>query len=69
MLRRPPLAYVRSRSDRASVAVTTILQIISDTELEPDLPAGELHLRLWRFLHDEFDDIEATIAPYQRDFR
>jgi hypothetical protein len=66
---RPPIAYVRSRSDRASVAVTAILQIISDAEQEPDLPPGELQLRLWRFLHDEFDDIEATIAAYQRGFR
>lgn len=49
----------------ANVAVTAILQIISDAELESDLPPGELQLRLWRFLHDEFDDIEATIATYQ----
>ena len=47
-------------------ATHSILQIISDTELEADLPAGELHLRLWRFLHDEIDDIEATIAMYQQ---
>ena len=63
---RPPLDYVRSRADRATAATNSILQIISDAELEADLPAGELHLRLWRFLHDEFDDIEATIATYQR---
>jgi hypothetical protein len=58
----PSLAYSRSRNDRASVAATAILQIISDAEDGPDLPGGELHLRLWRFLHDEFDDIEATVA-------
>ena len=63
---RPPLDHVRSRTDRATAATNSILQIISDAELEADLPAGELHLRLWRFLHDEFDDIEATIATYQR---
>jgi hypothetical protein len=60
---------VRARSDRAVAATTEILRIISDAELEPGLPPGELQLRLWRFLHDEFDDIEATIAPYQRDLQ
>jgi hypothetical protein len=68
-MKRPPLAYVRARSDRAMAATTEILRIISDAELEPDLPPGELHLRLWRFLHDQFDDVEATIATYQRDLR
>ena len=63
---RPPLDDVRSRTARAMAATNSILQIISDAELETDLPAGELHLRLCRFLHDEFDDIEATIAAYQR---
>ena len=32
----------------ANVAVTAILQIISDAELESDLPPGELQLRLWQ---------------------
>jgi hypothetical protein len=68
-MRRAPLACVRSRADRASVAATTVLQIVTDAEAEPDVPAGELHLRLWRFLHDEFDDLEALLAPYQRDPR
>jgi len=62
---RPPLDYVRSRADRATAAANSILQIISDAELEADLPAGELHLRLWRFLYDEFDDIEVSMATYQ----
>lgn len=66
-MRRAPIAYVRSRSDCASVAATAILQIISDAELETDLPPGELQLRLWRFLHDEFDDIEALFAPNQNE--
>jgi hypothetical protein len=52
----------RSQSDRAIVAVNTILRIISDAEQEPDLPPGELQCWLWRYLHSEFDAIAREMA-------
>ena len=56
---RSPLASV---CDRASVAATAVLQIITDAEQEPGLPPDELHYRLWRYLRDEFADIARETA-------
>ena len=57
MKRRAPITHARPRSDRANAAAHELLEFFDD----PALPAGELHLRVWRLLMDEFDSIEEEI--------
>lgn len=58
MNRRAPIAHACPQTDRALAAATEILRLINDANDDPDLPAGELLCRIWRFLILEFDDIE-----------
>jgi hypothetical protein len=55
-----------SFNDRASVATTTILQIISDAD-DQGLDPGEVYLQIWRRLRDEFDDIAREMAGAQQE--
>jgi hypothetical protein len=50
-------AHMAVSNDRAGAAATRIQQIIDSPELEPDLPAGELHYRVCRFLFNEYDKL------------
>jgi hypothetical protein len=56
----------QSFNDRASVATTIVLEIVSDgddKELDPD----EVYLRIWRRLRDEFDDVAREMAAEQQE--
>jgi hypothetical protein len=57
---------VQSFNDRATVAANAILQIIVDAEAKQVEP-GELHLRVSRYLRDEFDDLARQMAAEQRE--
>lgn len=59
---RASIAPVRPRTDRALAAATEILRIVSDADDHPDLPAGELLCRVWKFIIAEFDAIEREIS-------
>jgi hypothetical protein len=58
---------IQSFNDRASAATIAILEIIDDVEREPDLEPGELQLRIWRRLREEFDDIAREMAAGQKE--
>jgi hypothetical protein len=50
-----------SFNDRAAVATTIILQLVSDGD-DQGLDPSEVYLRIWRRLRDEFDDIAQEMA-------
>ena len=56
----------QSFNERASVATTIILQIISDGD-DKKLDPGEVYLRIWRRLRDEFDDVARQMAAEQQE--
>jgi hypothetical protein len=54
-MKRPPNAPACSKTDRAVAAAHAILEIVFDAD--PNLPAGELHCRVYSLLLSHFDGI------------
>jgi hypothetical protein len=54
-MKRPPITPARPRTARAMAAAHSILELVFE---DPSISADELHCRVWRFLMDQFDDVE-----------